>query len=202
MEDPAHQLEDGGALFNGEGFAHGLAADGQAGDQGRDGQGDHHGAEGKGLLEPGDDDGGGGAGDNAADVAHHVVAEAGNLAGLPDEAQGLPGAGGLMGGHGVEGPLVGGGDRHADDIKQDAQADEAGQHRESQGDARPAQRLIRRQAQHGGEDHGDEKYLDRPAESSFLFPLVVLLLFLGLLLCCLTAAVSCVQERISSLSKI
>ena len=93
MEDPAHQLQDGGALFNGKGFAHGLAADGQAGNQGRDGQGDHHGAEGKRLLEPGDDDGGGGAGDDAADVAHHVVAEAGNLAGLPDEAQGLPGAG-------------------------------------------------------------------------------------------------------------
>ena len=71
-----------------EGLAQRLAANGKTGDQSRqahrEDQGGHKVKQG---LEPHHDDSGGGTGDDAADVAHHIVADAGNGRGIADEPQ-------------------------------------------------------------------------------------------------------------------
>ena len=184
MEEPTHQLQHRGALFNGQGLAQGLAADGHTGNQGRNGQGHHHGVEAQGVLELHHDDSGRGAADDAADIAHHVVAEAGDLVGPADQTQRLPGAGDLVGSHGVEGPLVRRRHRHADDIKEDAQQDKPHEHAEGQGQSGPRHSLVGHETQHSRKGHRYEEDLHRPAETALLLlpGLLRLLRFFGGLL--------------------
>ena len=125
----------------------------------------------KDLLELYDNHCAGGAGYNAADVPHHVVADAGHPPGVPQQDQRLLGAGLLGGGHGVKGPGVRRRDRHADDVEQDAQADEYRQHQRGSRRARAAETGLRRKAQCRRQDDGKKKDLHGPPVGARPLPL-------------------------------
>ena len=159
--------------FNGDELAHRLAPDGEAGDQGGDDERQQHTAERKAAAEGRHHRSGGGAADDAADISHNIVAEAADLAGLPDEAQSLLGPGPVVGGHGMEGPLISGSYRHAHHIKENAQSNKSEKNEERHRKSGPPQQLPGGQAQRRRQGHRDEKDADGPAEPA-RFPLFLL----------------------------
>ena len=117
MQKPACQMDHPLALVHGEGLSQRFAADGSAGDQRRDAHGDQHAFQVQSLLQTGHDHRAGSAGDDAADIAHHVIADAGHPVRVPQELQRLFRALFLVGGHGVKWAGVRRSHRHADDVK-------------------------------------------------------------------------------------
>ena len=156
-------------------FAQRLAADGDTGDQRRHGDGDKNGGSAQVPLQLHHDDSRRGAADDAADVAHHVVAEGADLIGVFQQTDGLLGALFLVGRHGVEGLGVGGGDGHADHIKHDAEGDEHRQHDDGHGVAGPLQRSGGEKAQQRRQRHRQQKDPQRPAAAAFLLVLTLAL---------------------------
>lgn len=192
MQDAADQLEDGGAFGDSEGFTEGLSADCEAGDKGGDGQGQGGRTDRDKGLKAQDDNGSGRTGDDAADIANDIVAEAGDFVCFTDEAQCLACAGDFAGRHRVEGFFIGGGNGNADDIEEYAQEDEGGQDGEGGDEVRAFEGFAGGEAEGGGEDDGNDEDLDSPTGRVIrLFCFFVGFLFI----------IACVQAKISSLSK-
>ena len=82
VHDPRHAVHHLGAVVNGHRFAQCLAADGNAGDQRRHADGDEDGRSAEVPLKLHHDHRRRGAGDDAADVAHHIVAHGADLIGV------------------------------------------------------------------------------------------------------------------------
>ena len=151
------------ALVHGEGLSQRFSADGSAGDQRRDTHGDQHAFQVQSLLQPGHDHRAGSAGDDAADIAHHVIADAGHPVRVPQELQRLFRALFLVGGHGVKGAGVRRSHRHADDVKQDAKSDEQRQDQQRQQQTGVLLNGLGAQAQQPGQGYGHDKGRQRPA---------------------------------------
>ena len=105
--------------------------------------------------------GGGGAGDDAADVTDHIVADRADPLGIAQQADALPRSLDLPGRHGVEGLFVRSGHRHADDIEDDADEDDQQQNEEGHDHGAFAHDIIRDQADgsrdgNGGKENGDD----------------------------------------------
>lgn len=143
-------------------------------------------------MEAEDDNGGGRTGDDAADIADDVVAEAGDFVSSTDEAEGFACAGDFAGGHRVEGFFVGGGDGDADDIEEDTEKDEGGQDGEGGDKVRAFEGFAGGEAEGGGEDDGNDEDLYSPTGRIVRF----FCFFVGFLF-----IIARVQAKISSLSK-
>ncbi|MPM75995.1 hypothetical protein SDC9_122990 [bioreactor metagenome] len=163
VQKSAREENHAGTLINGKRLAKRFAADGKAGDQRRDPHAQKHCVYVQHSLELDHNDGGGCAGDNAANVAHHVVAEAADMAGIMKKANGFRRSRLPVGRHGVERPFVRGGNSHADDVKYNAKTDEHSQDQQRRRDPRSGEHAFGSETQHGGQRHGDQKYSQNPA---------------------------------------
>ena len=153
-----------GAALDGKGLAQRLSADGKPGDQRCDGHGHQHRTHIQRRLEPGHDHRRSAAADDAADVAHYIVADTGHPAGTAQQHQRLLGPLFPVGRHGVKGLGIGGGDRYADDVKYDAQGDERHHDHHGHHQSRTGEHALRHQAQRPREGDGQEKHLYGPTE--------------------------------------
>ena len=79
VQKSAREEDHAGTLIDGKRLAKRFAADGKAGDQRCDPHAQKHCVYAQHPLELDHDDGGGCAGDNAADIAHHIVTEAADM---------------------------------------------------------------------------------------------------------------------------
>ena len=157
------------ALVHGEGLSQRFAADGSAGDQRCDTHGDQHAFQVQSLLQPGHDHRAGSAGDDAADIAHHVIADAGHPVRVPQELQCLFRALFLVGGHGVERLGVRRRHRHAHHVEDDAQRDKHRQYQQRYHVTCALQRRGGEKAHNGTERYRQQEYPQRPAVLLFAF---------------------------------
>ena len=114
-------IDDIGTAADGDALTHGLTSDGER----RNKAGQHQRYDrGKAQLKAAQHLGCNGcrgrAGNNAADVAHHIVADGADPLGVAQQHDALLRAFDLSRGHGVEGLFVGSGHSHAHNVKQDA----------------------------------------------------------------------------------
>ena len=172
------QVDDILALFHGDLFADGFAADRQSGNERRDHGGYDDAAPAEAVLQQHDDDRRGRAADDAADVTDHIVAERGDLFRVADEVQRLLRALDTVRGHRIE--RLGIRRRHgdADDIEQDAQRNEQQQDQRCSHIARILKHRARAQAHRGGKRHSDQRHTDDPARvAGRLFRFLLLSVF-------------------------
>ena len=116
-----------------------------------------------------------GTADDAAYIAHHVVAHGRHLVGILQQTDGFPRALFLVGSHGVEGLGVCRRNGHADHVEHDAQADEHGQHQRRHNVSRALQGGGGEKAQQRRQHHRQREHPQGPAPAAFLFPAVFVL---------------------------
>ena len=109
------------------------------------------------------------AGDDAADVAHHVVAHGTDLVGVLQKPDSLPSALFLVGGHGVERLGVRRRHRHAHHVEDDAQRDKHRQYQQRYHVTCALQRRGGEKAHNGTERYRQQEYPQRPAALLFAF---------------------------------
>ena len=165
VDQSPHQVDDLGRGADGKGLAHGLAPHRHTRHQGGHKEACRPGpAEGKILDQLGRDHRRSRAGYHPADIPHHVVADGADPLGVAQKPDGLLGPGDLSGGHGVEGPLIGGGNGHAHDIKDNAHKDNREQDQKGGENTASVQKLLGDQGDHRGDKKRDQENGDDPTD--------------------------------------
>lgn len=122
-----------------------------------------------GRQSPHRNDGGGRAGDNAADIAHYVVAKAGNLLCAAQKLQCFRRAGNLFRGHGVKGLFIRRHHGDADDIKENTDRNDQQQHNKCLDKSSSLQNTGGQKGDRRGNQDRNEKNRYDPSDIAILF---------------------------------
>ena len=150
MHHTRHTIHHIGTIIDRHRLTQCLAADGQAGDQGGNTDGDQNGSCVKIALQLHNDYSRGGTADNTADITHYIVAERADLIGAAEQPDGFLAAFLLMCRHGMERAGIGRGHRNTDHVKDNAKKNKGQQYHDGYNRAGTAQRRGGKKAQHGG----------------------------------------------------